>query len=1810
MRKTLVILLFPLFFINGLIFSAPENSAFSIEKTLITNPGSAKINLTIHQEGYYSIQLKSKTGASLQLIDKMNGPGIADGVPGEADGRLDTFLEKGDYKIKISDPADTGGEVSIQVVNKEDINKDITPILKYSEAFEGELKDGQAMYFWIEVKAGQPVLIYSEGRSLQSLNIWKDGVWLVNRLLSDRSGSITPSRPKPFVFFAGNLEPGWYKIAAAGGIEEPWSIQSKDQPFRIVYGALINQANSYFSDQISSSGINFYLFRGNPDYMRLSTQDKEGYAFSAGILTSGMNIRNLQSRGYISSNTRMPESVLNTGYASDQDYYLSIVSGKPGKPVRVQTLMTRRSGSFSVEDTGNYWVSTIHSGSVEDSVDATGLLIQNNSQDIPLEIDAPGVDSKMPWVRKCNLLTGAEIFIDIKEEGDYEASISPNQGALMLERYFLRYPHNYVPPEYKKGAFTIKAEKGLHILRIKPNQQGIFTITVKKKSILPFGSNAPEASQGAIQLPSVGLKGDVSYTLITGNKGDFSKQGYIIRKLPLNLDDSLPVYLLPDVKVQVPFYSDDNRRLKITFPEALSAVAELDGQKVNGYAFDIKKGSHTLTLTGQGNKSQVCFVRTDSVASEKNDQTKTDTPAGNLKYLQLKPGEKVWFDLKAHETKTVLLAIDRSAAYRIESLGRLKLAGRLNSKSDLSFYFNRQSNGPGRNFTILGYLKAGMYRLTVEALDKSAGHSGVSLAAGAYEEDTLQTGKVKKKEIKAGQVQIYGLTIPENGSWRVQASGMDKNYLCRLEDREGFPVRKPGTEADFEEYLTKDSYKLAILPPEKTGRITLFTGKEEPVAPISGKGPFTISLNKNYDNYWKELDQDGRKSGDNYRFYIPAEMNVRINLTADMKAFLYTLVNDKRGKKTDELYPDKPFQRVLPAGHYELDVSSLRPDNMVAYTIGVYTEELSGGLEYSLETPFTIPVRVEEKGLAELYSKGKKDIYGILYDSQGNELETADDADFDWNFIISRQLDAGTYYLKVLSRNNSSEPFTIGMRVIKADAPRDISTLPFKATLNLDGKKKVFQLPKGPRLCLVSWKGGASCGISADEINGKTERELVRKNSRNSSLVLYLQKDKAVNLSLWPIGQEADDADLNINEIQPSVEFRELPGKATALTLKNGSDTVSIALDKASALHVQLRNQNGELVQGKLSYYSQSDTTEAGAFTEALEYRGGWLVPAGTGKTYLSWSGIENVSAFVSIQKSQIGEAAETLDLDYNCPLVFEDNSAPKDNVLTVLLAEGVKTVPLVSFTMEKSDIALTLGNGIFTSPALSIKGNSCLSAAFSEGKPRICLWNGDPKITRDTAGIRVFHFNPGKEADLPAQGVLIPAGKSRLYRFPVSGQKRIQTSVSEGMAVITYSRGTVLEVFHSGRLEGTFETSTEADGIAVVNYSGKDGWFTVQAFKGEGLETKNSPVFFEKRLDTETAYQMNIGPMKDGGLSRLFQYNGTGTYRIINSKGDVLTGSGSSSLPIGPGQCRLFLNAGKGFIKVFTATDPIAVNSRWGFAGPSGQKELKEPVSAKLTENPAWYQISVKEDVLFRVSSSESFAWTVLKDGKWLYIKESMNDKQDHFIMKKGTYQIGVRRINDGNSQDLPVSDGSDSGTVWLDWQTTTVLTENVGPADVLLPGSFKAYSFNMKDGGDVGIGALSDNETSRCYLYSENGRQLASGKLLFRTLDAGKYIVVVGQDRNKPACRFKPVVVGIESLNRAAEKQAVRKMMTELGFLPPDVEKEAQNPYLTTPEVVPENQPEEQASEEYQEEYENQDNQENQESQEYNQNESGEGE
>ena len=154
----------------------------------ITPPGAATLDqaslpaaehaetmLHVTSAGRFTVTAKSASGAALQLIDILTGPGQIAGVAGVQDGRLDPLLDVGTYKLRVTSAKAATGTVAFTVTPFHDA---APPAALPQPGFPRTttLQDGEQRAFWLSaVPPGGTVRIEAAGRALADLRLWRDG---------------------------------------------------------------------------------------------------------------------------------------------------------------------------------------------------------------------------------------------------------------------------------------------------------------------------------------------------------------------------------------------------------------------------------------------------------------------------------------------------------------------------------------------------------------------------------------------------------------------------------------------------------------------------------------------------------------------------------------------------------------------------------------------------------------------------------------------------------------------------------------------------------------------------------------------------------------------------------------------------------------------------------------------------------------------------------------------------------------------------------------------------------------------------------------------------------------------------------------------------------------------------------------------------------------------------------------------------------------------------------------------------------------------------------------------------------------------------------------------------------------------------------------------------------------------------------------------------------------------------------------------------------------------------------------------------
>ena len=1719
------------FLFNSLVLCFPVDK-YSLDRDQFVARGQNEAICTINEYGYFSVFTKSKNGTAFQIVDRMKGPDSVYGRQSESDGRQDLLFDEGLYKIRMYSGEKDAGNVSLNVIPFKEQNPS-APVLKNAQYVETTLGDFEQRSYWIEVKTDSPVLFEASGRALSKMHIWKDGSWLVDTDVYSSLDESVEGRPLTVLTICEKLNPGYYKVTMYGKEPLKWANENNQFPLYIKNGARTIPTNSRFSDTIDSMGRNRYIVEEGANYFLLQTGEKESYRLSVRNFGKG-NPDSYDYDAMISNKSRTPECKINASLGSG--FILMTVSGSAGKKITLQTMKKESYYSFYV-DPGKYWVSTIHSGFIGDNIEPQGFIVEQpySGKTTVKYADMDTISGKKGWQGEFNLTSEVSLYLDVEDGGNYVFESTGVDAEIKAEKFFLGYPRNYVPPKYERMKFSTYLEKGINVFKIRPLKQGILNLTIKKDSLFGIFNKKPgeQSERGSVQFPSIDLEYRATYRLYVNEQGYDTDYGLILRKLPLDLDESLPVVLRPGEDVTVVFYNDSERTLNIDSYRNIKYTVKIDGNKTLADT-TVRRGRHELILKNEGKSTEIYSLRTtvpETPESKKPVYLSTEVLKSFPKFDTIKTGEQIFFDLDRCEKKTFLLNVDKAGIYSLESTGRLKTKATVRTRI-ITDLFNASSNGVGRNFLLHTYLKEGIYQVTVETLDISKGHLGViAKYSQPVDGGTLLDGKTFRDAPDPGIAVLYKFDIETEGEHTINTIGLNnKKFICRLEDKDGWPLIKPNSDTSLSLHLNAGSYRLMSMPSDVWGRrLTTLTRVIEKKT-YKPKEPVDLQINDMFRSQWIESEKDGTRQTDPYYFTLPSSMKIRINFTENMATELYK-VTGTSNKKIKDIYPDSPFEGELEDGRYLMKLRSQKIDNFTDYTVGVFSDELVEGLSYEMRVPDSITVSVKENSLVEISSKGTSDVKGTLYDANGEIISYSDDEYNDWNFSLFEYLAGGKYLLKIEGAGSGNAKSTVSMRVIPEKETGDI-TVPFSKTVDMKGRKNNFKLT-GSGLFSFDISANSVAGISIYEKTSSGQKEILKKTGKNAGFDIFLPRKKNYYLALWSMDHidenitvkisETDCRKLSLSGITKAQEFA-VPGGKTSFCMDVDASTYVFECND-----LVTGNRIGDI------YYGFRKSPDSPVVFEKTDGR----ISTGNGMLFITIENKYGDKIKLEAEKKFLGEKKDFVSLNKSEPYFFDIK--PGRSKINLLIAQSDSILPLCGFVTGSKPDSLNPGERVYVSSGISISANMSVDISYGGKSGKAVVWN--PESTGNTEAAAVIF----KEFDIPETTGSDGFSDGRIENEAVilslpGGYKRCGISLDEGMATFALKGENVVAIFHTTIKPGEFSFDTDADKVGIIKYSEtSSGYYRITSVPSSKQSGNDPGILYEKYSLTGGRSTLPV-PTGKAGEDRFLYTAGNLKYNFINYEGRSIKSDASGVINVGGNSGLLIIENGPGFAKAWLSGIKNPEGDRWGNYSPKSAVNTERGRSVDLSEKPSWLNIRITKDSVIDLNTDNYAVYTLIKNGKNVMTGEIPAGSGHSIIISQGNYTLGMRLIRYGN---IPTASPA---TIYIN-EVSTIKENDTNEFLLDINGSY-GFSFSIDEKQDIGIGYKSGYDNIDCYLYDKDMNLIKNSPVIFTTLEKGGYYIIYKlTDMN--VTKFIPIIVSSKTIEQKIYNENVRSFLIENGFI-----------------------------------------------------------
>lgn len=946
--------------------------------------------LSVGKTGRYAIQSKSGSGVNIELIDMIAGPVDASGSPGLRDGRIDALLEAGVYKIRLHGVKGAKGKASLDVEPFVEANS-TKPNLVLGQINKDQLTDLQQRSYGLDVSSTQPIIIEVAGRSLHDVRIWQDDGSLTSLKTTRRVTETNPGHAVNNYRLQGQLAPGHYTVTAYGGEKQAWSDASTDEPLFIRLSEIKPLAAGVIIGKISPFGAELIEAPSQYNSFRLELPQAAPVTISAernGIIQTGR----------IDKTNRSPWTIIALDVDDKTNARLEI-SGYEGQAYKVEAIRYSNQATYQVEGLYKVQVDLAGDGGDEPSAAALFAHVEPNGSYRVLASNTPKVGPGLAWRSKFNFIGPTSLLFEVTEKGP-----------IFLDIKGLKYRLSLAPA---LGSFTPRADgaaplnydlnPGFYLLSLQPESGagGVLDVTIG-----PPGTQAP-TPQAAEPRSFISLgehkleKG--GYYIILSNVAHQLLTGPRIFSSPLTIDNT-----------SFSFKQEPNKDtildLQIPSNTRLIATNEM-GEKINYTVLNEKYAvwrSLTIKIPASSVGRTIGLMSAPQFSSPSASQQQ-DTSNSSL----ITPNKPAYFDLDLNDSKYFRIDVTQGGLYRIETLGRLQTSLNFGS-TILKEIGSADQNGPGGNAQLAAFLRAGSYYADV-SVEGTAGHLGLAISPIAL----TSSAKIKDEGVIASVMSpdkglIIPLEITQAGAYELDLIGLNRRWAARIEDGEGWPIKRPGPLTHDIIKFEPGSYRLVVSPEALEGRIVAKLHQVKAIPELEGHGPHKLSFDAPKKLQWREpLDKNAPRVPDQWQFKLYGTSDIRLSISEGMIADVFNSNQELVGKATQ----DRPLDMNLPASDYRIEARSLAHDDRVDYEISLSSPQLQPDSAQELTLPVSLDFSLDKPQIVDISSFGHKEVIGVIKTSTGNVLERIRNNSSNWNLSFSKRLPQGKYKLEVEELN-------------------------------------------------------------------------------------------------------------------------------------------------------------------------------------------------------------------------------------------------------------------------------------------------------------------------------------------------------------------------------------------------------------------------------------------------------------------------------------------------------------------------------------------------------------------------------------------------------------------------------------------------------------------------------------------------------------------------------------------------------------------------------------------------------------------------
>ncbi len=1745
-------------------------------------PGEAAAEavLRVPETGRYSIRADGRAaGLRLELVDRMAGT-IA-GTAGTASARLDIFLEKGEYKVRVGrDPAEPVG-LAVHAFSEAGGAADRfdVPELTDGEEYAGELHDLELRSWWVRVDPADPVLLLeAQGRCLADAVLWRDGFWETGLRPVARILEPQPGRPVTLLEFNTRLEPGLYLLTCAGGPPRPWAGEVAAEPFSLARGGRYLGELGAVRVTLPERGTASFRVSGRATWVQMEApgpvgpDDPQGYRLAVAPDRQGASRYEAAQAAVIDAKSASRRGTVRPSGSSGRRWVT--LQGPPGAEVEVRWFpAVGSSGGNALLPLGlarprtGSLLTVLGAAEGGDSLDLTGLLTETWRDGWTARMEARDdwqavhLGTGFPLRRRFNSLAPASLLLEVGERGPYTLYERSGEGgapgAEARGRYLLQPMDDVLsgedaPPIELVPEKTVDLPARLYLLTILPATFGIldFVLIAEEERGRPagaaearrlFAAPPPAPGNGFSRTGLAAEHGSADLRLLLVSRGSVAA-GLVSRPLPLDLEE--PVCLRAGPGEELAF-SFSVRRETHLFLEAFSPSPGLD-LRVDAEPWRpermLAEGEHSVHLLNRSGQETWLIIGTRTAGEAADPAAARERPQ-RPDPARLLPsfseGRPLWRDFERGGTATFLLSVTEPASYRVTTVGRLAMG--LTVRTPLQTHlFDAAQNADGRNAAVTAYLRPGLYLLQASAQGASRGRAGVLLERlGVLPAGMLAEGVTLRRTVPAGVVLGAEVRIERDGDYRLECLGLGRSFSWRLEDAGGWPVGQPVGSGPLETHLAAGTYRyLSAADPTATRRLLSLQAAggaaEDPSARTARRLP--IELDRTYSRIWVEAE--GRPE-DVFPFSLPAPLQLSLVLSEGMR---FRVVDPGENAVAGGL-GGEPVALELPAGAYELRVRRVEEDNLAPYQLALGTDTLYTGAARAVACPGSVPVSVGAGGTVELWSRGATEVEAVLWDGNGRVAVRGEPIPDDWNFRLVADLPPGVYLLQLAPPGSGDG----GGTAASLDGGAVLVTMIVRARVSLPAAARVLDraVELGGEVAVLPFRpdrGGVYRfqGEAAEAVSVSVSRDGQTLASGPGPLLLPLSGGAEYHLRYWHAGLE-----------RRPVRLLAVPLPATDAPASSRTAAAPVPLEvRESALRIG--NPGG------VSFRLEDGEAEAGVAASGVAAAGRLLYSPGADRPFEPFA---DTAVSTAGEGWVVREDGSPLGRLRVAPLALADGVPVPVRIGRLdggfLLTVPARTAALVRTENAGRPVGLSVSRADSPAGPAYEWGGAAVSpltsvAAARGGSFRGRLWDADPAgPAGDRRVTAVAHFYPVvSEPRLPEDGrlALTLPPRSAVEVSLAGPRQEVKVTLERGLTAFGWtSRPEGVVDAAGGSAVGWIDPRGLS--VTVVNASGRPALCALEAGPSRlpaGLsagESHESLAGGERPL---------VLPVSADPGARVYLWGAADAARHLSAvdgkirAGERLDAGWGPVLSFPGGKGRLEIAGRRGALRAWVARPEAMAAAFAGFpaAGSTAgaQPAPLPPQGAALDSGrQAWSFELGRQAIVCLEADAGGITSVTDRAGKLLGTAAGENSRMLLLSLAAGRYTALVR----------PFRGALPRGILRLrELAPVDLAADGEGPAALLAPGGKALFRFQVRDEGRVGAGLRSDRDGLQATLLDGRFRPVGSGALLVRSLEPGPWYLLVeqaGEAASASPVRFAPVVFGLEGSRTRIPEDIIRSFRSD---------------------------------------------------------------